>query len=72
MGITQGRWTYSGAPCYATSSPNADEIAVNEAHRNANGQTFSLTTGMEFEDAYAFPGQVHGCKCVTNPVIPGF
>lgn len=72
MGLTEGKWSYAGAPCYATNNPSPAEKAIDAAHKAANGKFFSLEKGMKINGEWAFPGLEPGCKCCTNAVVPGF
>lgn len=72
MGLTEARWRYSGAPCYSTRAPTPGEIAMDKAHREADKDTFHLKNGKKVNGIWTFPGVEDGCKCVANPVIPGF
>jgi hypothetical protein len=71
-GVTHGKWLYSGAPCYATSAPTAEQREMDAAHRGASGKVFPLDKGMRLNRTWTFPGLEPGCKCVTNAVVPGF
>jgi hypothetical protein len=72
IGLKEGKWLYSGAPCYSTNSPSDAEISMDAAHRAANGDVFRLDKGMKINVQWTFPGLGPGCKCVTNAVVPGF
>ncbi len=48
-GITEGKWLYSGAHCYSTNTPSPDEVAMDDAHRGANGTRFQLNQGKQPE-----------------------
>lgn len=71
-GLTEGKWLYSGAPCYATNAPSIAELAMDEAHRSANGRKFPLDKGVKLNGVWTFPSLEPGCKCVTIAVVPGF
>ena len=71
-GLSEGKWLYSGAPCYATNAPTIAELAIDEAHRTANGRRFLLDKGLKLHSVWTFPGLEPGCKCVTIAVVPGF
>lgn len=72
MGLKEGRWLYSGAPCHASSNPTAAEQALDAAHRAAGGRVFRLDKGLHVNGVWTYPGLEPGCKCVTTPVVPGF
>ena len=63
-GITHAIWRYSGAPC-----GNARQDA---AHKRLDGKRFSISKGMPIGKRRTWPGQDEGCKCLQQPVIPGF
>ena len=71
-GIKEGRWLYSGAPCYWTRNPSSDELDRDAAHRSADRKIFPLNKGMNLNGAWTFPGLEPGCKCITNAVMPDF
>ena len=62
LGIEEARWRHSGAPCRTADL----------AHKAANGQTYSIKKGMLIEGARTWPGHAEGCKCSSQPIIPGF
>jgi hypothetical protein len=71
MGLAEGKWLYSGAPCYSTKLPNTDDLAMDDAHRSANKKKFSLETGMKLNGQWCFPSLEPGCKCVAIAIVPG-
>lgn len=71
-GLTEGKWLYSGAPCYATNAPTIAELTTDEAHQTANGRKFLLDKGLKLNSVWTFPSLEPGCKCVTIAVVPGF
>ena len=70
-GLTEGKWLYSGAPCYATNAPTIAELAMDEAHRTANGRRFLLDNGLHLNSVWTFPGWEPRCKGGTVAVGPG-
>lgn len=72
LGITEGKWLYSGAPCYSTRRPSPADLRQDAAHKAANGKVFALTTGLVIDGRATHPGREPGCKCMANSVIPGF
>jgi hypothetical protein len=71
-GITEGKWGYSGSPCWSANPPSPEERKIDAAHSAANRQTFLLTKGMLINGEWTFPGLAPACKCVTIAVVPGF
>jgi len=71
-GLTEGKWLYSGARCYATSAPSIVQLAMDDAHRIANGKKFPLDKGVKINGVWTFPSLEPGCKCVTIAVVSGF
>lgn len=62
IGIKDAIWLYSGAPCDTNDAQ----------HHAANGNRYSIDTGMRMKSGVTWPGREDGCKCVSKPVIPGF
>jgi hypothetical protein len=71
LGLTKGKWLYSGAPCYSTRQPTTTDLRRDAAHKAANGKIFPLIKGLVIDGRTTHPGREPGCKCVTNAVIPG-
>lgn len=71
-GVTEGKWLYSGAPCYATNAPSISQVAMDDAHRIANGKRFPLDKGLKINGIWTFPSLEPGCKCVTIAFVRRF
>jgi hypothetical protein len=73
LGITEAKWLYSGAPCFVSKHPApADELRRDAEHKAANGKRYPLNEGLMIGGRLTYPGREAGCKCVANPVVPGF
>lgn len=72
LGLTEGTWLYSGAPCYGTNNPSFAEREMDAAHKSVNRKKFPLDKGMNLNGSWTYPGSEPGCKCVMAPVVPGF
>lgn len=71
-GLTEGKWLHSGAPCHASYPPTEEDLKRDAAHRAVNGKRFPLSRGMIIDGQATYPHTERGCKCVTNPMVPGF
>lgn len=72
LGLTEGKWLYSGAPCYGTNDPSVAELEMDAAHKSVDRKKFPLDKGMKLNGSWTYPGIEPGCKCVMAPVVPGF
>ena len=63
MGITEARWVHSRGG----KVPRPEHVAF-------SGQTFDLRTGHDFEngEGIVWPGTAINCRCISQPIIPGF
>jgi len=43
-----------------------------EAHREASGKRYKVSSGMMIGGRYTGPGMDDDCKCVAFAVVPGF
>lgn len=70
IGITEGIWMYSGAPC-VEHYPRTPEDELRDAqHKNANGTKFQLAEGLLIAGHRVYPGREPGCKCIYKSVLP--
>jgi hypothetical protein len=67
LGITEAIWIHTGAPCGV-----GPEFAIDAEHRAANGQKYSVRTGMLVNGSYVWPGADVGCKCISRSTTEGF
>lgn len=73
LGIKYAIWVYSGAPCQLNPrTPSDKDIQQDAAHKAANGKRYKVDKGLLLNGRLAFPGEEEGCKCISQPVIPGF
>ena len=72
LGLTEAKWSYSGAPCYSTNTPTPAQCRQDATHKAANGRRYPIPTGMLIDGRRTHPGMEPGCKCVSVAVIPGF
>jgi len=61
LGITQGMWKHS----HAGKQPRI-------SHVRADGKLFQLDKGMKIDGELIMPGEEPNCRCVWEPIIPGF
>lgn len=61
-GLTKARWLHSGSPCASNDA----------AHRAANRKEYDIRRGLLIDGKWSAPGREAGCKCVANPIVPGF
>lgn len=63
MGITKARWLHSAGG----NQPRPEHVAF-------SGKTFDVAKGHDFRngEGVVWPGTAINCKCVMQPVIPGF
>lgn len=61
LGIEEGVWKHS----HAGKQPRPD-------HVKANGKRFSIRKGMLISGERIMPGEQPNCRCVWEPIIPGF
>ena len=72
-GIQEAVWMYSGAPCYPnTRSPSPEQVALDAAHKAADGQRYRVGEGLHIAGQRVWPGREMGCKCLSRPVVKGF
>jgi hypothetical protein len=72
LGITEGKWLYSGAPCHLRSPPTDEDYRRDSAHRVASGKRYRLSKGLAVDGRLTHPGREPGCKCALVAAIPGF
>jgi hypothetical protein len=73
LGITEAVWLHSGAPCLADAKkPSAGEAREDSLHKEVSGKRYIIKEGMFIDGRWVWPGEEMGCKCISNPVIPGF
>lgn len=72
LGITEGIWLYSGAPCCSGRLQNDADRRRDDAHKAANGKRYLLAQGLLIEGRLTYPGREQGCKCSSKPIIRGF
>jgi hypothetical protein len=61
LGITHAIWLHSGAGL----SPRPSHVAF-------SGRKYEIAKGAFLDGKWTWPGVEIDCKCVSNPVIPGF
>lgn len=64
LGITHAIWHYSGAPC---GNPRQDA-----AHKKLDRKRFLIAEGALIGKRRTWPAMDPECKCVQEPVLPGF
>ncbi len=73
IGAEQAVWMFSGAFCYPNAkSPSAAQVALDAAHKAANGRRYRVREGLTIAGVPTWPGREQGCKCLSRPVVPGF
>ncbi len=73
LGIEEAVWVYSGAPCYLnTKSPLPEQLALDAAHKAADGRRYWVREGLTIDGKRTWPGREVGCKCVSKAVMAGF
>ncbi len=68
-GLTEAKWTYSGAPCVTTNPPIEEELRRDALHKAANGKSYPIASGMLMDGRRVFPGREPGCKCIGSPIV---
>lgn len=72
-GITEARWMYSRAPCMVDpKKPTAQDLLQDAAHKAADGKRYCIAEGLLINGRRTWPGREFGCKCSSQPRIPGF
>lgn len=61
LGITTAKWKHS----FGGKEPRPE-------HVKANGQTYDIKKGMYLDGRWTWPGVEINCRCVSQPIIPGF
>ena len=69
LGLNEGVWMYSGAPCYARYPHEDADLRRDEAHNAANGKRFPIDRGLLIDGRYSYPGRELGCKCTYRAII---
>jgi len=70
-GIEFAIWAHSGAPCgVALPGSDAYDRVLDQEHRHANGQTYSIRQGALIAGRRTWPGRDEGCKCFAKAVLP--
>ena len=73
VGIKYAMWVYSQAPCQMNpKNPSSEDIRQDAAHQAADGQRYEVAKGMLLNGRWTLPGRDEGCKCFSQPIIPGF
>ena len=72
LGITEGIWRYSGAPCLSGRPQSDADRRRDQAHKAADGKRYRLAQGLLIEGRLTHPGREPGCKCFSKPIIRGF
>ena len=72
IGVKYAIWVYSGAPCQMNpKKPSAKDIRQDAAHKAADGKRYEVGKGMLLNGRLTIPGRDEGCKCTSQPIIPG-
>lgn len=70
-GFAEAEWRYSGAGCLTYNKDTATQIAIDAAHRAANGKRYLVAEGLAINGRRTWPGMERHCKCVSGAVIKG-